>query len=230
MKTRKELKDEAKAALSGNWGWAAALSIIPYLVLMLAFFMIISLLGLFSYVGGSNDSTELIGVSLFLIIAAYILFLLALLGISVSISSSFLDLIRGKKSELMPAATYAFKQGRYGKFFTNSLMAAVFTYLWSLLFTIPGLIKTYSYALSTYIVKDDLDQGRPVSATSAITKSRQLMDGYKWDLFVLGLSFLGWEILASLTLGIGYIWLAPYISATYAAFYDDLIQNQQQSA
>ncbi|AXQ77953.1 DUF975 family protein [Streptococcus chenjunshii] len=227
MKTRKELKDEAKAALSGNWGWAAALSIIPYLLLMLTFFMIISLLGLFSYAGGSNESTELIGVSFFLIIAVYILFLLAFFGISVSISSSFLDLVRGKKDELMSAATYGFRQGRYGKFFANSLMVAIFIYLWSLLFTIPGLIKTYSYALSTYIVKDDLEQGRPMSATSAITKSRQLMDGHKWDLFVLELSFLGWQILASLTLGIGYIWLTPYISATYAAFYDDLVQNQQ---
>lgn len=59
-----------------------------------------------------------------------------------------------------------------------------------------------------------------------ITRSRQLMYGHKMDYFLLVLSFLGWDLLGVLTLGIGFLWIAPYQNATYAAFYNDLVKTQ----
>ncbi|MCR5587073.1 MAG: DUF975 family protein [Lachnospiraceae bacterium] len=88
--------------------------------------------------------------------------------------------------------------------------------LWSLLFVIPGIVKTYSYRMTPYILAD-----RPeLSANEAITESRRMMDGHKWDMFVLDLSFLGWQILSALTLGIlGIFHVNPYVFSTEAAVY-----------
>ena len=61
-----------------------------------------------------------------------------------------------------------------------------------------------------------------LSALETIDMSRQMMKGHVWDLFLLGLSFIGWVFLALLTLGIGFFWLVPYMQTTFAAFYGDL--------
>lgn len=83
----------------------------------------------------------------------------------------------------------------------------VFIFLWSLLFLIPGVIKHYSYRMVPYILADDPEIG----AMDAITLSRQMMDGHKWNTFVLDLSFLGWDLLSALTLGLlGVFYVNPY--------------------
>lgn len=89
--------------------------------------------------------------------------------------------------------------------------------LWTLLFIIPGLIKSYSYRMVPYILSDNED----MSATEAITKSREIMNGNKWRAFVLDLSFIGWVFLSCITLGlVGIFYVAPYISATEAELYE----------
>ena len=90
--------------------------------------------------------------------------------------------------------------------------------LWSLLLIIPGLIKAYSYAMTPYI----LEEHPELSANEAIDRSRAMMKGHKFDLFWLHLSFIGWMILGFVSLGIGYFWLAPYMQTAQAAFYEDL--------
>lgn len=108
----------------------------------------------------------------------------------------------------------------YGRTFVTGLLKSIFLFLWTLLFFIPGLIKTYSYAMVQYVMVDfDL------SGEEAITKSRELMDGYKWKLFKLQLSFIGWELLAlCFTFGIGMVFLAPYEQAANAEFYAELLK------
>lgn len=107
----------------------------------------------------------------------------------------------------------------YGKTFVTGLLEQLFIFLWSLLLVIPGIIKGYSYAMVKYVMVDfDL------SGEEAITKSRELMDGYKWKLFTLELSFIGWIILSAFTFGIGSILLAPYIEAAEAEFYAELLK------
>lgn len=95
---------------------------------------------------------------------------------------------------------------------------AIFVILWTLLFIIPGLVKTYSYAMTPYI----LYENPQLTANQAITESRRLMDGNKWRLFCLEMSFIGWAFLSLFTFGIGVLWLRPYMEAAYAAFYQEI--------
>ncbi len=101
------------------------------------------------------------------------------------------------------------------------LLVNVFTFLWSLLFVIPGIVKAYSYSMAFYIKCDHPEY----SATQAIDESRKIMHGNKWKLFMLDLSFLGWAILAAFTFGIGTLWLTPYQTAARTEFYLDLIDE-----
>ena len=105
--------------------------------------------------------------------------------------------------------------------FSNNMVAGIlvpiFTFLWSLLFFIPGIVKSFSYAMTFYILNDHPEY----SATQAITESRKMMHGHKGKLFVLYLSFLGWDLLSLLTLGIlEIVYVAPYKAAAVAGFYD----------
>ena len=94
----------------------------------------------------------------------------------------------------------------------------LFTFLWTLLFIIPGIIKAFSYAMSPYI----LEENPELSANEAIDRSRAMMKGHKFDLFWLYLSFIGWGFLCIFTLGIGLLWLMPYMQTAEAAFYEDV--------
>ena len=104
---------------------------------------------------------------------------------------------------------------RFGTGFAQQFLVGLYTFLWSLLFIIPGIIKSFSYAMTPFILADDPN----LTANQAITRSRELMNGHKWELFILTLTFIGWDILGALTCGIGLLWVAPYKNAAYAAFY-----------
>ena len=103
--------------------------------------------------------------------------------------------------------------------FLQLLLRNIFTFLWSLLFVIPGIVKSFAYAMTPFIMAENPD----MSAKEAIKLSQEKMLGHKGELFWLGLTFFGWSLLATLTGGIGYIFLNPYMNAAYAAFYRDKI-------
>ncbi len=102
--------------------------------------------------------------------------------------------------------------------FKVSFLVGLFTFLWSLLFVIPGIVKSYAYSMSTYILAEN--KGKP--ALECINESKAMTNGHKMDLFVLGLSFIGWHLLGGITFGIAYIWITPYINATMANAYQSL--------
>jgi uncharacterized membrane protein len=102
------------------------------------------------------------------------------------------------------------------------LLQGIFLALWSCLFIIPGIVKSFSYSMAFFILRDNPE----IKATEAITRSRKMMNGNKGKLFGLYLSFIGWGILCILTLGIGFLWLYPYVSLSLANFYEDIKQNQ----
>ncbi|MDD3480708.1 MAG: DUF975 family protein [Patescibacteria group bacterium] len=110
------------------------------------------------------------------------------------------------------------------KNFENSLVAyllvLVFTLLWMLLFIIPGIIASISYSQTFYILADEKLTGK-----EAIEKSKKMMMGYKWKYFCLNLRFFGWTLLSLLSLGIGFIFLIPYIQMSQAIFYEELKAN-----
>ena len=105
--------------------------------------------------------------------------------------------------------------------FCLRLLSGLYLFLWTLLFIIPGIVKTYSYAMAPYIMAEHPEWG----AQECITKSREMMDGHKWELFCLEFSFIGWILLSLFTLGIGNLFLVPYMQASRAAFYRNLSPN-----
>ena len=94
----------------------------------------------------------------------------------------------------------------------------LYVMLWSILLIVPGFIMGLAYSMTPYILKDCPE----LSAHQAIKLSRKMMKGHKWEYFWLQLSFIGWIILGFLTLGIGYLWLMPYMLTTNAAFYQKI--------
>ena len=110
-----------------------------------------------------------------------------------------------------------FRKG-LGNNIVAGILVQIFTFLWALLFIIPGIVKSYSYAMTYYILADNPD----MAPTDAITESRKMMDGNKWRLFCLDLSFIGWYLLSILTLGILALWISPYNMMARAEFYESL--------
>lgn len=106
----------------------------------------------------------------------------------------------------------------FWKAFGMHLLIGIYTFLWTLLLIIPGIIASLSYAMAPYI----LEENPSMDINEAIEYSKDMMSGNKWRLFCLNFSFIGWVILSTFTLGIGYLWLNPYISAAHAAFYFDV--------
>lgn len=97
-------------------------------------------------------------------------------------------------------------------------LQGLYVFLWSLLFIIPGIVAGYSYAMTRYILAEDPE----MAPGEAIRRSREMMFGNRWRLFCLQFSFIGWDILSSLTLGIGNLWLNPYKQAATTAFYREI--------
>ncbi len=99
-----------------------------------------------------------------------------------------------------------------------TLLVGVFTFLWSLLLIIPGIIASFAYSMVYFVALDHPE----LSASEVLKKSKQIMDGHKLDYFILILSFTGWIILALFTFGLLYLWLLPYMEVTYANFYNQI--------
>lgn len=156
----------------------------------------------------------------------YVSFLIAIFFIkplAFGLAITMLKFFRGEKEYVVENMFSIFSD--YPRILGTILLQFVYIFLWSLLLLIPGLIKMYSYAMTYYILHDNPEIG----AEEAICRSMKMMDGHKWRLFCLHLSFIGWWLLCILTLGIGTLWITPYIQNSTAAFYEDL-KNQFDSA
>jgi uncharacterized membrane protein len=102
--------------------------------------------------------------------------------------------------------------------FCTQFLVGLFTFLWSLLLFVPGIIMGCAYSQAMYILADDPGIG----PMEAIRRSKEMMEGHKMEYFVLCLSFYGWALLGAFTLGILYIWLIPYMQATMANYHRSL--------
>lgn len=101
------------------------------------------------------------------------------------------------------------------------ILRALYIFLWGLLLVIPGIIASYRYAMTPFIMAEDRD----IDANAAITLSKEMMKGFKGELFYLHLTFLGWALLSAFTLGIGYLWVGPYIKAAESVFYREVSRS-----
>lgn len=114
---------------------------------------------------------------------------------------------------------YAFKKGNYLNVVKIMFLRALYTGLWSLLFIIPGIIKSYEYRMIPYILAEDPS----LSAEEAFRLSKEMMDGNKFDTWVLELSFIGWHVLSVFTCGLlSIFYVNPYMYLTYTQLYETL--------
>ena len=110
--------------------------------------------------------------------------------------------------------------------FKVTFLTGLFIFLWSLLFLLPGIVKGFSYSLAILIYAENREMG----ALEAITKSREMMDGHKMELFVLFLSFIGWGILGCITFGLAFIYVEPYMNTAFINFYNSLKEKNYATA
>ena len=209
MQLNSELRAQARERLEGQWG--------TFVLMTFLFYVIQVLLQIPGYIGSLLEilSPENVLASLSFSNISNILSLLALplsWGLTVS-------LLRNHREESVDLENLfdGFRGGRYTRVFCALFLVNLFTILWTLLLIIPGIMKAFSYALTPYIVMDEPE----LTARQAITRSCEIMEGRRWKLFCLSLSFIGWGILSLLTFGIGILWLVPYMNASVAAFYED---------
>ncbi len=107
---------------------------------------------------------------------------------------------------------------RFGTALGTYLLMVVFILLWSLLLIVPGIIAALSYSLAWYVLIDDPAAG----PTEALSTSKAMMRGNKWKMFCLYFRFTGWFLLCIPTVGIGLLWLCPYMQTSLAHFYEDI--------
>ena len=140
--------------------------------------------------------------------------------LSLGVCMIYLGLTEGKKAEV---GTLFQGFQSFGKSIWLTILVAVFTFLWTLLLYIPGIIKGLSYSMAFYVLADNPE----MTAREALRESKEIMHGHKWELFVLELSFFLWMILGLFTLGFAYIYVIPYMSATVANFYQKIKRQPQ---
>lgn len=189
---RIKLKELAKNQISGNIG----IIFLMYIII----FAIISVLALIPAVG-------------------YVLIYLAAFIFEMQLVIIYLSLTRGAKPEVSNLFDIFKNQRLCGNSIVLYLLIYVFTYLWSLLLVVPGIIKSLSYAMAPFIMAENEYY---MSPRDAIKESMRIMEGHKMDLFKLCLSFIGWYLLAMLTCGILTIYVEPYFQATLANFYNEI--------
>lgn len=228
MSTSKELRKKAWESLKGKYWMAFAVVLVLGLLTSIGTSMLTgsqNLMNVVSMVDPSEmDATAQLGATVLLGVASvmgFIGFLVSILvgnAVAVGLCNYFI-----KNTDSTPSFKDAFSgfKVKYGRNIGTLLLVSIKTVLWSLLLIVPGIIKTYEYAIIPYILADDPE----ISSKEAFKKAKQMMKGNKWRLFKLNLSFIGWAILCIFTLGIGVFFLSPYLNAASAEFYVELKQT-----
>lgn len=138
--------------------------------------------------------------------------------LSFGISTIFLGLARKEDGKIDLKDLFKGFTDDLGGTLLLGLMSEIFIFLWSLLFVIPGIVKTYAYSIAFYIKVDHPEY----DWKACLDESQKMMKGHKWALFVQDLSFIGWFIVGSLCLGIGTLWVTPYYTAARTNFYESI--------
>ncbi len=229
------IKERARLALSGRWG----ISILAGLIA--SFFGVTSFSGggsiEFKFDGDSNTNTDVnmedmldqLGITedmlavmaYFLVVAAFISLVVAVAqfiigsAVGVGYAKFNLDLV----DFYPPSVGTLFSRFRQiGTAICANLLAGLHVMLFMLLLIVPGIIVAFNYAMVNYV----LAENPRLTASEALAESKRIMKGHRFKFFCLNLSFLGWSFLSVLTLGVGFIWLVPYVEASHAAFYREI--------
>lgn len=199
-KNAKFFREAAWAQLKGNWK--------PVVLFTLVYNLVV---GVAQLIGSTSDYVSIL-ISLFLLIPLAYGFNIAFLGFK-----------RTGEAVKIEQLFDGFKD--YGRVVLTGLLSTIYILLWSLLFIIPGIIKSLSYSQTFYILKDYPE----LKNNAAIELSMAMMKGHKFDYFCLTLSFIGWIFLGILTLGIGFLWISPYMTTASAHFYEYVKEEYEKS-
>ena len=215
MKQNQDYKNAALAALKGNWPSAvlamlvylfiSVIAVSPNVVSQVQLALNPSASGFFANHSGATSGF----IYLMELLVLYPLVKGLFNTLNRLLVNGDADLVRGMFNSALT---------KYWRTVLASLLQFVFIFLWSLLLIVPGIIKAFSYSMTWFILEDEPE----LSPNKAIELSMAMMKGHKFDLFYLYLSFIGWGILSLFTLGIGLLWLTPYMNTSVAAFYQDV--------
>jgi uncharacterized membrane protein len=224
-----DFRRQARESLNGNWGTSILAALIASLLGGLAntnggsfsvssgdaeqYEQLIAELGL----SEEMLTTFLAIMGVFAIIGFIYAVAMIIVGSAVSVgyASYNISLINGNNTGV---GTLFSRFSEWKTALCARLLAGLRIALWSLLFVIPGIIASYSYALVPHVLADN----PYMTATEAINESKRLMKGNRWRLFCLEMSFIGWWFVCGLTLGIASFWVVPYTQASFAAFYREI--------
>lgn len=205
--TNQDYKNAALEALKGKWA--------PTLVATIIFFIFAAMV---SGVSVANNFITLDENTLLFLSGGSLLYsLLFYYPLSIGYYGAMKNLLNSG-DERVTANMFSLGFTGWFRNVWGMFIMALKVFLWTLLLFIPGIIMSFAYAMTPFILKDNPE----ISAAKASKLSREMMKGHKFDLFYLWLSFIGWLLLGILTLCIGYIWLIPYITASTASFYEDV--------
>ena len=193
MKSSAAYRDAAWNSLSGNWGSAVVFTLVYFVIACIA---------------GVIDGALTLGSSLVTVLLTA--------PVTYSYNIMFLDNQRSGKAFDVQALFEGYND--YLRITGTYLLMCVYIFLWTLLLIVPGIIKSISYSQTLYVLRDEPS----LTYNGAIERSMAMMEGHKMDYFLLILSFIGWYILGIISLGIGFLWINPYVSKTKALFYEDL--------
>lgn len=188
MITRTELKSQAKTQLKGNIGILFLCSIIIFGISFVA-----CLIPVIGSIAGIIITPAL----------------------SLGFILVHLNVANGKKAEV---ETLFQRFSCMGKGLWLTVLITFFTYLWSLLLIIPGIVKGLSYSMAFYVLAENPE----LTAREALNESKRLMNDHKMELFVLYLSFILWDLLVVFTFGIAAIYVVPYQNLTIVNFYQSI--------
>jgi uncharacterized membrane protein len=232
MRTAKEFRDTAWNILRGRYWWTVLAALIVALIggygsggnvsfrfnadnlqQMQDFFVRLdpetglavyrSLMGVFTAIAGFAVAY---GIALFIV------------GSAVELGYNLLNIQLFESSDRPKIETIFSRFSYFGNALLLRLLMFIKIFLWTLLLIVPGIVASFRYALAPYLMAEHPD----LTPTEAVEQSKQLMQGNKARLFWLKLSFIGWYLLSALTMGIGWVFLAPYPKAAEAAFYLEL--------
>ena len=220
---RVELKNKAKELIKGNkWYILKPLIIIGLVLLVIDAIAI----GIDFALGFSKlETVQVMGMNVTKyssgIITNIVGVFTGLAGSALTVAYAYyiLSFVRGKRLELKDVIDFMKKHWLIA--FLASLLTGLIIIGCSLLLVVPGIIAAIGLSYYEEVCADNPD----MKALDIVKKSWEMTKGHKMELFVLGLSFIGWSLVATFTLGILYIWLAPYMTVTFTLFYEQIKKN-----
>lgn len=221
MLKAKDFRESARQALKGKWKQASTAGLIAGILGANILYK--------GYTTGSTSNAAgenlehfsfqiiIIALAMIMVVSAVMILIGSLVGLGYAKFN--LSLFQEEEADVKQVFS---ERKRYKDCFVLYLLQIIYITIGSICLVIPGIIAFYAYSMAPYIMVENPE----LSAKEAMKASKELMKGNKWRLFCLSFSFIGWDILAALSFGIGHIVLCPYVEAAGAAFYRAIKENQ----